>query len=144
MFGSQRKPHLIEVSKLSSLIAEDVEMNGDLIFASGLRVDGLLRGKLIGKPGEGKARSLLVLSDKGRIEGSIRCYDAVINGSVEGDLEVEHFLELQPNARVSGTIRYSQLQMDVGAVVEGQLIQSGARQDGKVVELAADAARNAG
>lgn len=144
MFGSQRKPHLIEVSKLSSLIAEDVEISGDLMFTAGLRVDGLINGKLIGKSGEGKMRSLLVLSDKGRIEGSIRCYDAVINGSVEGDLEVEHFLELQPNARVSGTIRYSQLQMDVGAVVEGQLIQSGARQDGKVVELAADPARTAG
>jgi len=148
MFGNSRKPHLIEVSKLSSLIAEDVEMDGDLIFASGLRVDGFLHGKLVGKPGEGKARSLLVLSDKGRIEGSIRCYDAVINGTVQGDLEVEHFLELQANARVSGTIRYCQLQMDVGAIVDGQLIQRDVQQearqsDDKVVELSADKARSA-
>ena len=27
-----------------------------------------------------------MLSDKGRIEGSVRCYDAVINGTVSGDL----------------------------------------------------------
>lgn len=144
MFGSRRKTHLIEVSKLSSLIAEDVEIRGDLNFAAGLRVDGFLNGTLIGKPGEGKAHSLLVLSDKGRIEGSIQCYDAVINGSIKGDLEVEHFLELQPNARISGTIRYCQLQMDVGAVVDGQLIQSDGARDDKIVELASEKTRNAG
>lgn len=144
MFGSRRKTHLIEVSKLSSLIAEDVEIRGDLNFAAGLRVDGFLNGTLIGKPGEGKAHSLLVLSDKGRIEGSIQCYDAVINGSIKGDLEVEHFLELQPNARISGTIRYCQLQMDVGAVVDGQLIQCDGVRDDKVVELASEKSRNAG
>ncbi len=122
MFTSKpKKPSLIEISKLSSLIAEDVEISGDLHFATGLRIDGSLKGNAIGKPGEGKRQSLLVLSDKGRVEGSIRCYDAVINGTVVGDLVVEHFLELQPNAHITGTIRYQKLQMDVGAVVEGHL-----------------------
>ena len=48
-------------------------------------------------------------------------YDAVINGTVSGDLEVEHFLELQANARVSGNITYRQLQMECGATVDGKL-----------------------
>lgn len=122
MFGKASKTkHLIAVSQLSTLLAEQVEITGDIVFASGVRIDGRVKGNVIGRCGEGSARSLLVLSDKGRIEGSVRCYDAVINGTVEGDLEVEHFLELQSKAHVTGKIRYQQLQMDVGAVVEGQL-----------------------
>lgn len=140
MFGKHKKSHLIEVSKLSSLIAEDVEITGDIAFGSGLRIDGTLKGNAIGKDGEAKKdKSLLVLSDKGRIEGCVRCYDAVINGTVIGDLEVEHFLELQPKALISGSIRYHKLQMEVGAGVQGTIQQvGGERQPDNVVELAVD------
>jgi cytoskeletal protein CcmA (bactofilin family) len=82
-----------------------------------------------------------VLSAHGRIEGSIRCGDAVINGTVIGDLDVEHRLELQSDARVTGTIRYRQLQMDVGATVQGHLLRVAPQATaGNVVELGAEKA----
>ena len=123
-FKKRKARPFIEVTKLSSLIAEDVQITGDVTFATGIRVDGRVKGNLIARAGdEGKTRALLVLSDKGHIEGSVRCGDAVIDGTVVGDIEVEHFLELQANSRVSGTIRYRHLQMNVGASVRGQLIK---------------------
>jgi cytoskeletal protein CcmA (bactofilin family) len=124
MFAKRKKRPFIEVTKLSSLIAEDVEITGDLCFTSGIRIDGRVKGNVIARATDGQTRALLVLSDKGQIEGSVNCGDAVINGSVVGDLIVEHFLELQSNARVSGTIRYENLQMDVGATVHGQLVKT--------------------
>jgi cytoskeletal protein CcmA (bactofilin family) len=144
MFSKRKKRPFIEVTKLSSLIAEDVEITGDLCFTSGIRIDGRIKGNVIARAAEGQTRALLVLSEKGRIEGSVNCGDAVINGSVIGDLIVEHFLELQSNARVSGTIRYEHLQMDVGATVQGQLVKTenlGAADN--VVALAADKAISA-
>ncbi|MCL4722104.1 MAG: polymer-forming cytoskeletal protein, partial [Gammaproteobacteria bacterium] len=48
---------------------------------------------------------------------------AVINGAIEGDLEVSHFLELQANARVTGNISYRQLQLECGATVDGKLLR---------------------
>lgn len=117
MFRRKRNKS-IEVTKLSSLIADNLDVVGDVLFSGGLRVDGKIEGNVLGKEGE---RSLLVLSDKGSITGRVRAYDAVINGVISGDLEVEHFLELQDNARVSGNITYRQLQMDCGAAVEGRL-----------------------
>jgi cytoskeletal protein CcmA (bactofilin family) len=122
MFGKRKSP-TIKVSQLASLVAEGVEIVGDVSFTRGLRIDGRVKGNVVGQSPEAPARTLLVLSDKGQIEGSVRCGDAVINGTVTGDLHVEHFLELQANARVCGTIRYRQLQMDVGAAVEGQLLK---------------------
>ena len=140
-FTKRKKRPFIEVTKLSSLIAEDVQITGDVSFATGIRVDGRVKGNLIARAGdEGKTRALLVLSDKGHIEGSVRCGDAVINGTVTGDLDVEHFLELQSNSNVSGTIRYQHLQMDVGAAVRGQLIKA---ETAEVLELGAAKANSA-
>ncbi len=144
MFAKRKKHPTIELSKLSSLIAEDVEIIGDLSFAGGIRIDGCIKGNVIARAVDGQPRALLVLSEKGRIEGGVNCGDAVINGSVVGDLEVENFLELQSNARVSGTIRYQHLRMDVGAEVRGQLMKPDALPVApNVVELGADKAASA-
>jgi len=145
MFGKRKPQTFIEVTKLSSLIAEGVEITGDIVFADGMRIDGRVKGNVIGRRADAKGQALLVLSDKGHIEGSVRCGDAVINGTVTGDLEVDHFLELQSNARICGTIRYKQLQMDVGASVQGQLqrVEAAAAAD-NVVELAVDKVAAAG
>jgi cytoskeletal protein CcmA (bactofilin family) len=87
-----------------------------------LRIDGVVKGSVIAQPGEGPGHALLVLSEKGQVHGSVRCGDAVINGTVVGDIQVEHFLELQSESRVNGTLRYHHLQMDVGAAVCGELM----------------------
>lgn len=120
MFGRKQKKDRIEVAKLSSLIADNLQVVGDVLFSGGLRVDGKVEGNILGKMGE---KSLIVLSEKGCVVGRVRAYDAVINGTISGDLEVEHFLELQAGARVSGNITYSQLQMECGATIEGQLMR---------------------
>jgi cytoskeletal protein CcmA (bactofilin family) len=139
MFAKRSKRPTIEMTKLSSLIAEDVEIQGDLCFAGGIRIDGSVKGHVSSSPDNGTTRTLLVLSDKGRIEGTVRCGDAVINGLVVGDLDIAHFLELQSSARIVGTIRYQHLQMDVGATVQGQLIQAAPTPAvGNVVTLAVE------
>jgi cytoskeletal protein CcmA (bactofilin family) len=142
MFASRKKPPFIKMAQLSTLVAEGVEISGDILFTGGMRIDGRVEGDVAGRPGEAKTPSLLVLSANGHIEGSIRCGDAVINGTIVGDLDVEQRLELQSEARVTGTIRYRQLQMDVGATVQGQLqrVADSPAAAGNVVELGAEKA----
>ena len=122
LFKARSPRPRIEITKLSSLIAEDVVITGDVSFSSGLRIDGVVKGNVVALPHEGPGHALLVLSEKGQVHGSVRCGDAVINGTVVGDIEVEHFLELQSESRINGSIRYHHLQMDVGAAVHGELI----------------------
>lgn len=122
IFGKTRHAPAIKLTQISSLVAEGVEIDGDVAFHGGLRIDGGVRGQLSGRSRDGEEPALLVLSQTGRIEGSVRCGHALINGHVTGDLEVEHFVELQAGARITGTLRYRQLQMDVGAIVQGQLV----------------------
>jgi len=82
----------IEVTRLSSLIDNGVEIVGDIMIKDGLRIDGHVQGEVRCRQ---DARGLLVLSERGSIQGSVKVYDAVINGTINGDVEVEHFLELQ-------------------------------------------------
>ena len=141
MFASLKKQPFIKMAQLSTLVAEGVEITGNLVFAGGMRIDGRIESDVTGRTLDAKSPSLLVLSAKGHIEGSIRCGDAVINGTVVGDLDVEHRLELQSDAQVTGTIRYRQLQMDVGASVQGHLLRVEPQAAaGNVVELGADKA----
>ena len=114
----RKSDQAIDVTRLSSLIDGGVEIVGDVLITDGLRIDGRVQGEVRSRP---DARGLLVLSDKGSIEGSVKVHDAVINGTIKGDLEVEHFLELQPGARVTGNISYRKLRMECGASVDGRL-----------------------
>ncbi len=134
LFG-RRRNRLIEVTRLSSLVAPNVRIRGDIVFSGGLRVDGAVDGNVLGSDGD---HCLLVLSERGSIRGNVRVYDAVVNGTIEGDLEVEHFVELQAGSRITGNIVYRQLQMDCGATVEGKLERLGEAADAardKVVDL---------
>ena len=120
MFRRNKKAPSVDVGRLSSLLAHDTCIRGDVVFDGGLRVDGRIEGNVLGQP---EGRGLLVLSDKGNIVGTVKVHDAVINGRVEGDLEVEHFLELQAGARITGNISYRTLKLDCGATVEGKLVR---------------------
>lgn len=127
----KKKAISIDIRRLTSLLAHDTLVRGDVVFDGGLRIDGRVDGNVLGKP---DGRGLLVLSEKGSVVGSIKVHDAVINGRVEGDIEVNHFLELQANARVTGNITYRTLKLECGASVDGKL----QRMDGEQPAAEAD------
>ncbi len=136
MFGKKKSP--VKLTKLSSLVAPSMEVRGDVIFSDGLRIDGQVRGNV--SPAA-DAMNLLVLSESGSIHGNVCAYDAIINGTIVGDLEVLHFLELQEKARITGNIRYRQIRMNCGASVDGKLSTlDDQAESNNVVELAASQA----
>lgn len=114
----KKKPTGIRQTKFSTLIAQDVQLTGDLEFSDGLRLDGHVQGNIAGKSG---SQTLLVLSDRASVTGNVHGYDVVVNGKIIGDVVAEHFVELHANAQVTGNIDYRQLRMDCGASVDGKL-----------------------
>ncbi|HEY6612622.1 MAG TPA: polymer-forming cytoskeletal protein [Pseudomonas sp.] len=131
MFSNKKKSaSRVTIDQFSSLISDNVSMVGDLEFEEGLKVSGVVKGNIIHKPG---THSLLALSAEGCIEGNVSSYDALIDGTIVGDLLVEHLLELHSNARVRGNISYRQLSMENGAVVDGKLTRLG--DEPQVLEL---------
>ena len=69
----------------------------------------------------GEGPNILVISEKGRVEGKVKGGHVIINGNVAGPVESEELLELQPKAVVIGDVRYEALEMHQGAIVHGEL-----------------------
>lgn len=127
MFGKKKQP------PIRSLIGEGTVVRGDLSFTEGLRIDGEVIGEVTAEPGQ---RSILVISERGLVTGKITADHVIISGQVQGPVDCASLLELQPKARVRGNVRYQNIEMHPGAVVEGEL-RSTQVEDRPVLKLAA-------
>ncbi len=104
---------------IDSLIGAGTSIEGNLKFRGGLRVDGHVTGSLT--PADADVACTVVISEQGRVDGSIKATHVVVNGIVNGPVEATEHLDLQPKARITGDIRYKALEMHHGAVVDGAL-----------------------
>ena len=112
-----KKPRL--TAQIDSLIGQNTEIRGDVVFSGGLHVDGKIKGNVIAKEG---VESVLTLSNKGRIEGEVKVPNVVVNGTVVGDVHALSHIELAAEARVHGNVYYSLIEMAMGAEVNGNLV----------------------
>jgi cytoskeletal protein CcmA (bactofilin family) len=123
MFGSKKQP------AIRSLIGEGTVIQGTLRFSDGLRIDGEIQGDVIANAND---TSILVISEKAKVTGTVKAGHVIINGTVIGPVESNHLLELQPKAHIQGDVVYEALEMHQGATIEGVLhrISSGGRSTG--------------
>jgi cytoskeletal protein CcmA (bactofilin family) len=130
MFG--KKPSKPQ-TRIDSLIGAGTRIEGNVIFAGGLRIDGEVKGDV--RCAEGQAGTL-VISEQARVEGEIAVAHLVVNGTIVGPVQVTDFAELQPRSRLTGDLHYVSLEMHLGAVVDGRLVHKGnAAAEPKAVEL---------
>lgn len=118
MFGSSKSNGKQAVASISTLIAEGTIIRGDVHFGGGLHLEGVIDGSVSADGTD----AVLTLSDKGRINGEVRVANAVINGSVQGDIFVGERLELAGNARIEGNVHYKLLEMAAGAQINGKML----------------------
>ncbi len=120
MFGSKQKN--ARAGKIDTLIGQNTELRGDVIFTGGLHVDGTIKGNVIADQESG---SVLSLSERGVIEGEVRVPNVVLNGTVVGDVYASNHIELAAHARVTGNVYYKIIEMARGAEVNGNLVHRG-------------------
>ena len=117
----ERKKSTPPQKRIDCLIGAGTVVHGDINFAGGLRIDGQVHGNVVAAGGE---PGTLVISEQARVDGEIRVSHVVINGTVNGPVAANDYLELQAKARVTGDVSYKTLEMHIGAVVEGRLNHS--------------------
>lgn len=121
---------------MDTLIGKQTEITGDVKFAGGLHVDGRIKGNV---SSSGDKSATLSLSETGVIEGDVKVANVVVNGRIVGELRAGERLTLGGKARVIGDVRYRILQMDAGALVNGQLVYEGNEPVGAITHLKAEA-----
>jgi cytoskeletal protein CcmA (bactofilin family) len=118
MLGKKNKASS-KSTKIDTLIGQNSELQGDIIFSGGLHVDGTIKGNVFADADSG---SVLSLSERGYIEGDVRVPNIVLNGSVKGDVHASEHIELAEKARVEGNVFYKFIEMVRGAEVNGNLV----------------------
>jgi cytoskeletal protein CcmA (bactofilin family) len=99
--------------EILSLLGEGVEFQGELSFAHGIRVDGIVRGKI-------RSESCLVIGPKGRVEAEIAIRKVSINGEFRGAIHASDRVEIHKDGKVYGDIYTPCLIIEAGALFEGK------------------------
>ena len=119
-------------NRIDTLIGAGSVIQGNISFSGGMRIDGEVNGNVIAIPGK---PSTLVLSEQGCVNGEVSVTHLVVNGVVCGTVTASEYLELHAKARVTGDVNYKILEIQVGAILEGRLINMNAADQDKVVAL---------
>ena len=85
----------VRTANIDTVIGRNTTLEGDVHFAGGLHVEGVIQGDLIAN---NKEKSILILTQKGRIEGDIRGTVVVLDGEVLGNVTASVSLELAHHA----------------------------------------------
>ena len=128
MWG-KTKSSTTKTAKIDTLIGQNTELRGDVVFSGGLHVDGTIKGNVIADQDSG---SVLSVSERGLVEGEVKVPNVVLNGCVVGDVYATNHIELAANARVKGNVYYKIIEMARGAEVNGNLVH---RADKSVVSM---------
>jgi len=99
---------------LTAFIDQGSEFEGKLQFRDTVRIDGRFRGEI-------SSENTLIVGESGEIEASIKSKTVSISGSVDGDVTAAQKVVLHKTARVNGNVEAPVLQMEDGAVLNGQV-----------------------
>jgi cytoskeletal protein CcmA (bactofilin family) len=111
-----------------TLIAANTEVSGDVHFVNQLYINGHIKGNVTADDG---TDATVIVSDEGAVTGEIRVPNVVVNGRVEGNIYAAGRMELAAKAEVKGNVYYKLIEMQLGAMVDGQMVHDDTLGSGK-------------
>ena len=108
-----KKPREIaDSNQASNRVLNGTSIEGEIRSEGDMRIDGLLKGNI-------NISGKLVIGEKGRVEGEIKCSNANVSGYLQGKIQVEELLSLAASAKVKGDVFTNKLSIEPGAEFTG-------------------------
>lgn len=130
MFNSSKKTAAVDPNAISiNIISKGTEILGDINSQGDMRIEGTVKGSLL-------CKARIVIGDSGEVKGNITANDAVISGTVIGNVMVSEFLFLKGTAKIFGDLVVGKIVVENGAEFNGsckmnsELEQKVTKQDG--------------
>jgi len=111
-------------TKAVNIICEGTTINGDIETKSDIRLDGVLRGKLI-------TTGRLVVGQTGLVEGDVFCDNIDVLGRIVGNIEAKNVVSLKGGAKVQGNVVTKNLSIEPGVIFDGYSKMSGEKASAK-------------
>jgi len=96
-------------------LASGTTINGDFKADANIRLEGTIYGTVT-------CAGRIVMSKSAYIKGDIFCQNIDSEGKIEGNIVAKEKVHLFSTALVEGNIKYTGLQIDGGAIFNGQAI----------------------
>jgi cytoskeletal protein CcmA (bactofilin family) len=121
--GSQPRRGDAEVRKL--IVGREITLSGEITSCDKLIVEGSVEANL------NNCRDIEI-AEIGLFKGSAAIEEAEIRGRFEGNLVVRKRLLIKASGRVSGTIRYGQIEIECGGQISGDIQAQAPTETGEV------------
>lgn len=108
--------------RLEPVLGSGAGFDGLLVLHGAARIDGHVRGEIIGA-------DLLCIGPGACVEACLDAQEIVVAGEVRGDVTGSRRVELRPGARVHGAVRTARLSVAEGSFLEGRC-RAGGEPDG--------------
>jgi cytoskeletal protein CcmA (bactofilin family) len=112
----------VDEDQLDTVLSEDVDFSGTLLFKKPLMIKGRLSGEI-------KASGDLYIGDAAVVNASITANVISVKGRVTGDVIAEGRIEIASTASINGDIAAPEIIMEGGAVFNGRCTMR-KKQDG--------------
>ena len=119
----QQQRNDTEIRKL--IVGREITLSGEVTSCDMLIVEGSVEANLT------NCRDVDI-AESGLFKGSAAIEEAEIRGRFEGNLTVRKRLFIKATGRVSGTIRYGQIEIECGGQISGDIQAQPPAEDGKV------------
>lgn len=97
---------------ISSVLDENMQIDGNVAFRGKARIDGGVRGNVSGE--------YLILSETGCVEGDVSVEVLVCHGTIRGDLRAA-VLTAKSSATISGSLEVQDFSVESGATLSGEI-----------------------
>lgn len=102
----------VESETISSIVDQNMQINGELAFKGKTRIDGSVTGNINGEH--------LILSQSGTIVGDIEVTSFVCHGTIEGNVSAE-MVTARKGCSIHGKVVTANLVVEPGAALDGEV-----------------------
>ncbi|MFN7116395.1 MAG: polymer-forming cytoskeletal protein [Saprospiraceae bacterium] len=99
-------------STANCVVAKGTKIEGNFRSPENIRMDGTIVGEV-------RCDKKLVMGEDSLVDGKVFAQDAVVMGTLRGDINVTETLHLQGTAKIQGNINTKYLIVDEGAIFNG-------------------------
>jgi len=120
MAGKAKTPgEVLAIDAFKTVIDTATVMEGRIVFAESIRIDGKVIGSLQVEPG---AKGSVAVAPGGIVCGDIVAHRVLVAGTVQGNIHATEIVQLMKGATVTGDISYAAITIAHGTIVNGALL----------------------
>ena len=117
MLFKKLKPEDAIISRLG----KGAELTGEMSFTNGLRVEGIIRGKI-------RSEAVLEIGPAGCVDAEVHIRKIIVNGEFHGVIHASDRVEIHRDGKVFGDIYSPCLIIEAGATFDGHCNMSNERK----------------